>query len=63
MELCPYCKERVSLHVGKYRCSRCHIWLKREECLEEVKHNFIAAECDAICRGTRRAIKVNPLPR
>jgi len=39
MELCPYCKERVSLHVGKYRCSRCHIWLERGECLE-VEHTI-----------------------
>ena len=31
---CPHCRRVVSLHLGSYRCSWCHIWLKEEECPE-----------------------------
>jgi hypothetical protein len=34
MKRCPYCKKGVSLHIGKYRCGECHLWLEQEECLE-----------------------------
>jgi hypothetical protein len=31
---CPNCRRVVSLHLNRYRCSWCHIWLKEEQCLE-----------------------------
>jgi tRNA(Ile2) C34 agmatinyltransferase TiaS len=65
MKLCPYCNERVNLHVGKYRCSRCHIWLKRGECLE-MEHNLVAVKVDVVSRsaGSIRQIRqINTFPR
>ena len=34
MKLCPHCREVLSLHIGMYRCSHCHLWLEAEQCLD-----------------------------
>jgi hypothetical protein len=34
MELCPHGREVLSLYIGMYRCSHCHLWLEAAQCVD-----------------------------
>ena len=60
MKVCPHCREYVTLHIDRYRCDRCHVWLEPGEPLE-VKHKPTTTEADVANCGAEKQRKPNTL--
>jgi hypothetical protein len=48
MKLCPHCQSYLDRYGGKYRCSRCHIWLEESDYAETESERLAIAEATSI---------------